>query len=285
MPRSSPSSAFRGKNALITGASGGLGAHIAQRLASEGANVTITGTREEALAAIASRLAKYEVTAHYIVSDLEKPDNARKVIQDAERHMGSIDLLVNNAGREMHCAYTACNEDELSAMIAVNLLAPMMLTRAALPGMLRHGNGHVVFVSSIAGKLGAPYSESYAAAKAGLIALTQSLRAQYRHQPVSFSVVCPGFIADDGMWARWTRQGLRSNRMMGETTVDRTVSRLIEAVRRDLPEVIESGAPIRPLLALQPYAPRLVERIISRSGLTELFAECAALSGRAHDTL
>jgi short-subunit dehydrogenase len=247
--------------------------------------VIVTGTRKDALAAVVDQLAKYEVTADYIVSDLQKPDSAREVIRDAERLLGSIDLLVNNAGREMHCAYTACDQEEITTLTAVNLLAPMMLTHAVLPGMLRRNVGYVVFVASLAGKLGAPYSEPYAATKAGLVAFSQSLRAQYRRQNVGFSVVCPGFIADDGMWARWTSRGLRSTRMMGETTSDRTVSRLLDAVRRDLPEVIESGAPIRPLLAIQPYAPRLVERIVYRSGLTELFAECAALSGRAHDTL
>lgn len=245
----------------------------------------VTGTRKDALAVVVNQLAMHGVTADYIVADLKKPDSAREVIHAAERLLGSIDLLVNNAGREMHCAYTACTQDEITTMTSVNLLAPMMLTHAVLPGMLRREVGYVVFVASLAGKIGAPYGEPYAATKAGLVAFSQSLRAQYRRQNVGFSVVCPGFISNDGMWARWTSRGLRSTRMMGETTSERTVSRLLDAVRRDLPEVIESGAPIRPLLAIQPYAPRLVERIVDRSGITELFAECAALSGRAHDTL
>ena len=94
-----------------------------------------------------------------------------------------------------------------------------------------------------AGKLGPAYNEPYAATKAGLIGLTQSLRAEYLHAPVGFSVICPGFIAGDGMYQRMVEEGIKSNRLMGETTVEKVTAATVRAIQRDLPEVIETGAP------------------------------------------
>jgi short-subunit dehydrogenase len=192
-----------------------------------------------------------------------------------------VDVLVNNAGVESAAAFTSASPQELASMVDVNLTAPMLLTRRLAPGMLARERGHVVFISSIAGKLGPAYQASYAATKAGLIGLTQSLRAEHLHAPVGFSVVCPGFIAGDGMYQRMVEQGFKSNRLMGETTVAKVTKQVIAAIREDRPEVIEAGAPLRPLLALGQLAPRLIERATPRVGVTELFRSVAASRERA----
>jgi protein-disulfide isomerase-like protein with CxxC motif len=103
---------------------------------------------------------------------------------------------------------------------------------------------------------------------------------EYAQAPVGFTVVCPGFIAGDGMYQRMKEQGHSSNRLMGETTVQRIVDRLLDAVRRDRPEVVESGAPIRPVLAVNQLAPRLVERLAPRFGVTDLFGRLARARDR-----
>jgi short-subunit dehydrogenase len=266
-----------GRNALVTGASGGLGTHIARRLAHEGMGVVVSGTRNELLEALAAELRELGVSSVAIPADLSVPEHSYGLVEDAEAAVGPIDLLVNNAGRESLVHFATCSQNELGSMVNINLTAPLMLTHAALPNMLKRGRGHVVFISSVAGKIGPPYSEPYAATKAGLIGLTQSLRAEYRGVQVGFSVVCPGFIAGDGMWQRWLARGVHSNRTMGETTVDRVVDRVLDAIRKDLPEVIESGAPIRPLLALQQLFPRVAEQIAARSGVAPLFRKCVEL--------
>ncbi len=133
----------------------------------------------------------------------------------------------------------------------------------------------------MAGKLGTDYQEPYSATKAGLVGLTQSLRAEYAHEPIGFSVICPGFVAGDGMYQRMTEQGLRSNRLMGATSTDRIADHVVRAIRQDLPEVVDSGSPVRPVLALSALAPRLGERLMNRSGATELFRRVAASRGRA----
>ena len=140
--------------------------------------------------------------------------------------------------------------DELTSMVDLNLTAPLLLTNRVLPGMLERGRGHVVFIASMAGKLGLAYVAPYVATKAGLIGATQSLRAEHVYGPVGFSVVCPGFVSGEGMYQRMLDEGFSSNRLVGSTTIEKVADKVIDAIRRDRPEVIESGGPVRPLLAL-----------------------------------
>lgn len=269
-----------GRTALVTGASGGLGTHIARRLAQEGMNVVVSGRREDALAAVAGELNELGVRAVAVPADISDLNQIDSLIERSEAALGAIDLLVNNAGVEMASAFTSYTREELTAMIDVNLTAPLLLTHRLVGGMLSRGHGHVVFISSVAGKLGPAYQEPYAATKAALVGLTQSLRAEYLHAPVGFSVVCPGFIAGDGMYQRMVDEGFKSNRLMGETTTKKVTDRVIDAIRRDQPEVIETGAPLRPALVLNQFAPRLIERLAPRFGITELFRRLAASRGR-----
>jgi short-subunit dehydrogenase len=268
------------RTALITGASGGLGMHIARRLAREGMNVVVSGRREDALAVVAQELRGLGVKAEAVPADLSDLDQAGPLIERSEAALGPLDVLVNNAGVENVGAFTSYSREELTSMVDVNLTAPLLLAHRVVPGMLARGRGHVVFIASAAGKLGPAYSEPYAATKAGLIGLTQSLRAEYLHAPVGFSVVSPGFVAGDGMYQRMLEQGFKSNRMMGETSTEKIADCVVRAIREDLPDVVESGAPLRPMLALAELAPRLVERLAPRVGITELFRRVAVSRGR-----
>lgn len=272
---------MQGRTALVTGASGGLGTHIARRLAREGMNVAISGRREDALATVAAELSALGVKTAAVAADLSDLDTADSLIDGVEAALGPIDVLVNNAGVESIGAFTSYTRDELTSSINVNLTAPLLLTHRLAPGMLERGRGHVVFIASVAGKVGPAFSEPYAATKAGLVGLTQSLRAEYLDVPVGFSVVCPGFIAGDGMYARMVEDGHTSNRMLGETTTEKVSDAVVRAIREDCAEIIESGAPIRPMLALAQLAPGLVERVASRLGATEMFRRVAVSRGRA----
>ncbi len=221
------------------------------------------------------------VRAEAVPADLSDLTHVDSLIDRSETALGPVDLLINNAGVEYTAAFTNYTRAELTSMVDVNLTAPLLLTHRIVPGMLARGRGHVVFISSLAGKLGQAYTEPYAATKAGLVGLTQSLRAEYLASPVGFSVVCPGFVAGDGMYQRMVEEGIQTNRLMGATTTEKVAYEVIDAIRRDLPQVVESGAPIRPLLALAELAPRLVERTAPRFGVTELFRRAAAARGRA----
>ena len=266
---------LRGRTALVTGASGGIGKHIAFALAREGMSVVISGRREDALASVVAELRGLGVEAEAAPADLYDLTQVDPLIDRAEAAHGPLDLLVNNAGVELTGAFTSYTHEELTSMIDLNLTAPMLLTHRVLPGMLSRGRGHVVFMASLAGKLGPPYEEPYAATKAGLIGLNQSLRAEYLKAPVGFTVVCPGFVAGDGMYQRLLDEGFLSNRLIGETSLEKLIPKVVDAIQNDRPEVVESGAPIKPMLALAQYAPRLVERMAPRFGVTELFRRVA----------
>jgi short-subunit dehydrogenase len=270
-----------GRTALVTGASGGLGTHIARRLAREGMNIAVSGRREDALAEVATELSALGVKAVAVPADLCDLERIDPLVEGVESALGPIDVLVNNAGVESVGAFTSYTRKELTSMVDVNLTAPLLLTHRLAPGMLERGRGHVVFISSIAGKIGPAFSEPYAATKAGLVGLTQSLRAEYVDAPVGFSVVCPGFIAGDGMYERMLQEGHRSNRMMGETSTEKISEAVVRAIREDKAEILESGAPVRPMLAVAQLAPGLVERVAPKFGLTEMFRKVAVARGRA----
>ena len=271
---------LRGRTALVTGASGGIGRKIARRLAGEGTNVVVSGRREEALAEAVDELRELGVEAEAIAADLGDLSQVDPLVERCEAALGPIDVLVNNAGLESVGAFTAYSREQLTSMVDVNLTAPLLLTHRVVPGMLERKRGHVVFVSSLAGKIGPAYNEPYAATKAGLVGLNQSLRAEYRHAPIGFSVVCPGFVAGDGMFQRMADEGARANAVLGETPIDKVAERVVEAIRLDRPETIESGAPIRPLLALGQISPRLAEWLVERFGATEFFRRVAASRDR-----
>ena len=272
---------LRGRVALVTGANGGLGPVIARALAGEGMDVVLTGRRVDALDATVEALRASGVRADSVPADLADLDATGTLIERSERSFGPIDLLVNNAGADNVAAFTVLTPEELTAMVDVNLSAPMLLTRHVLPGMLARGRGHVVFISSMAGKYGPAFCGPYAATKAALIGLAQSLRAEYAQSPVGFTVVCPGFIGGDGMYQRMRERGFRSNRVIGETTTGKVADKVVTAIRRDLPEVIESGAPVRPLLSLAASAPRLAEWLAARVGVNGEFRRFSEVRGRA----
>jgi short-subunit dehydrogenase len=271
---------LRGRNALVTGGSSGIGRHIARALAMEGMRLVVSARRADALDRVVAELRALGTAADAVVADLSDPEAARTLVARATEALGPPDVVVNNAGMELTAAFTAYSSQELVSVVHLDLLAPLLVTHAALPGMLERGRGHIVFMSSVAGKIAPPYEEPYAASKAGLIALAQSLRSEYRGSPIGFSVVCPGFVAGDGMYQRMLEQGLRSNRVMGETTVERVVDAVLDAIRRDRAEVIESGTPLRPLAALAQIAPGLVPVAQSWTGVTGLFRRMAATRGR-----
>lgn len=274
---------LRGRTALVTGASGGIGRQIARHLAEEGMNVIVSGRREEILADIATELREQGVGSEAVPADLGDLDQLDSLIERSEAALGAIDVLVNNAGVGGNpAAFTRYSREELTSFVDVNLTAPLLLTHGVVPGMLERERGHVVFIASMAGKVPPAYDQPYAATKAGLIGLNQSLRAEYRHAPIGFSAICPGFVSGDGMYQRWVDEGLRANRLLGETTTDRVADRVVEAIRLDRPELLERGSPTRPLLAIGQLSPPLGERLVEWFGSTAFFRRVAASHGRVN---
>jgi short-subunit dehydrogenase len=256
-----------GRRALITGATGGIGRAIARAFAQEQMELVLSGRRPDVLAAL-----ERELGAETVQADLADPAEVDRLAEEA----GAIDVLVNNAGVEQYAWYTDVPREELERIVALNIRAPMLLIHRLLPGMLQRGQGHVVNVSSLAGHASPAHQAAYATTKAALIALARSLRAEYRHTPVGFSVVSPSFVTGEGMHAdSLERYGLRAPFPPGAVSVDRCARAVVRAIRRDVPEVLVAPMPIRPLIALDGLSPRLGAAIVRIVGVNELFRRAA----------
>ncbi|MBJ8347909.1 SDR family oxidoreductase [Antrihabitans sp. YC2-6] len=262
--------------ALVTGATGGIGPDIARALAAQGVHLAISGRREDVLETLAKQLRATGVRVAPIPADLADFDQIDPLVDRSEDALGPIDILVNNAGVENVARYADLTRAELQAMIDINLTSPMLLTHRVLPGMERRGDGHVVFVGSLNGKRGLAYTGPYAATKAGLSLLTQSLRDEYRQTQIGFSAVCPGFVLGGGMYQRLLDQGLRAPGMLGSTTTERVAAKVVKVIKRDLPEGYVNTPPMRPTLVLAEMAPKFVERLLPIFGGGEFFRQVGA---------
>ncbi len=180
-----------GKTALITGASGGLGAAMARALHAQGATVALHGSRRDALEALAGEL---KDRAHVLVSNLTEGDATEKLVPDAEAAMGQLDILVNNAGITRDGLILRMKDQDFWDVINVNLGVAFKLSRAAVKGMMKRRNGRIINISSVVGVTGNPGQTNYVASKAGLIGLTKSLAQEVGSRGITVNAVAPGFI-------------------------------------------------------------------------------------------
>jgi short-subunit dehydrogenase len=242
---------LHGTTAIVTGASRGIGPHIAAALAERGARVAITARSEHELAAVAADLEARGADVVAIAADLTSAAERRTLVAHAQTALGSIDVLVNNAGGDPQRRFHTLSEDELAAVLELNLTAPLMLTRLVLPGMLERGRGHIVSVSSMAGRTAFPFTEAYAAAKDGLVALTRVLRADYRRSGVSASTLILGPIRDAGVGQRTAEEVGLELPPKALTASPAAVGRAaVRAITKDRAEIVVLSGPGRTLRAL-----------------------------------
>jgi 3-oxoacyl-[acyl-carrier protein] reductase len=180
-----------GKTALITGASGGIGAAIARALHGQGAAVVLSGTRTDALQTLAAELA---ARVHVCPADLKDPAAPDALVVAAEAAAGPLDILVNNAGFTRDMLALRMKDEDWQAVLDVDLTAPFRLARAAMRGMLRRRSGRIIGIASIVGTTGNPGQANYAAAKAGLVGMTKALAQEVGARGITVNIVAPGFI-------------------------------------------------------------------------------------------
>jgi 3-oxoacyl-[acyl-carrier protein] reductase len=180
-----------GKPALVTGASGGIGAGIARTLHAQGAIVVLSGTRRDALDKLAADLGD---RVHVCSADLSDATAAEPLIEQAEAAAGPLAILVNNAGLTRDRLALRISDEDWNAVLDVDLAAPFRLARATLRGMLRRRAGRIINIGSIVGATGNPGQANYAAAKAGLIGLTKALAQEVASRGITVNAVAPGFI-------------------------------------------------------------------------------------------
>lgn len=264
---------LEGRAAVVTGASRGIGRHIARALAAEGVDLGLVARSAGALERAASELGEaHGVAASPIPADLSDRREVEGAAARARSELGAVDVLVNNAGLMSAHPFHLRDPDEIEKGVRVNLLAPLLLARHLVPEMVERGRGHVVNISSVAGKVGPPYEEIYGATKAGLIGFTQSLRREYRGSGVSASVICPGYVTGTGMYADVVDEtGATAPEGIGRATPADVASAVLRGIRDDAPEIVVNSAPVRPLTVLSEASPRLGEWLGRRLGVFRPF--------------
>ncbi len=180
-----------GKTALVTGASGGIGAEIARMLHGAGTVVGLSGTRVEPLEALAAELGE---RAHVLPCNLSDKAAVAELPKQAADAMGGVDILVNNAGITRDNIFMRMSDEEWQSVIDVNLTATAILCKGVMRGMMKARWGRIVNISSVVGATGNPGQVNYAASKAGMVGLTKSLAYEVASRGITVNAVAPGFI-------------------------------------------------------------------------------------------
>lgn len=189
-----------GRIALVTGASGGIGKAIAERLAGAGAAVAVGyGTNAAAAEGVAASITGDGGSAVALGADLASSEGAIRLIDDTEEALGPVDVLISNAGRAQRLALDEVSVEEFDHTVAINLRAPFLLAQRTLPGMGERSFGRVLFISSVAAFTGGVVGPQYAASKAGLHGLTHYLAARFAASGVTVNALAPALITDTGM--------------------------------------------------------------------------------------
>ncbi|MBS9716591.1 3-oxoacyl-[acyl-carrier-protein] reductase [Pseudohalocynthiibacter aestuariivivens] len=180
-----------GKNALVTGASGGIGGAIAAALHEAGATVALSGTRVDPLEALAAELGE---RAHVLPCNLSDAEAVTTLPKQAAEAMGSVDVLVNNAGITRDNIFMRMSDEEWSSVLEVNLTSTMRLCRGVMRGMMKARWGRIVNISSVVGATGNPGQANYAASKAGMVGMSKSIAYEVASRGITVNCVAPGFI-------------------------------------------------------------------------------------------
>jgi short-subunit dehydrogenase len=262
------------RNAIVTGASHGIGQYIARALAARNMNLLLVARSEAELSRLAGEL-RGAITVSTAAIDLGDPQAARQIADAAAAEMGSTDVLVNNAATEPQTRFHVLTPAEIEHVLQVDLISPLLLARRLLPGMLQRGYGRIVNISSLAGHTSFPHTEAYAAAKDGLTAFSRVLHSDYRGTGVSATSLILGPVKDAGLSARTLAEtGLTASTAFS-VGPQQVATATLRAIDKPKPEMVISAGPGRMLKALMDYFPGLGPALNRLSGADRLMASVA----------
>jgi uncharacterized protein len=253
-----------GAQVLLTGATGGLGHAIARALAQRGATLTLTGRRSEVLEPLAA-----EVGGRALAADLADPAAPAQLLADA----GHVDVLIANAALPGSGQLLSFSEEHIDRALTVNLRAPIMLAHGLLEGMLERKRGHMVFMSSLAGRAAPTGSSVYSATKFGLRGFGLGLREDLAGSGVGVSVILPGFIRDAGMFAE---SGAKLPPGVGTKTPEDVANAVVKAIEQNRAELDVAPLPLRAgavLAGLAPGPVGAVQRKLGAAGTSQAMAK------------
>jgi short-subunit dehydrogenase len=250
-----------GRTALVTGASGGLGHAIARGLAARGAQLVLTARRVDVLESLAA-----ETGGRVLPCDLSDRAAVERLADEA----GPVDVLVANAGVSVAGRIEASSVADIDRVLDVNLRAPIVLARLLCEGMAERGGGHIVFMSSLNGKLGTPRTSLYAATKFALRGFAQSLREDLRPRGVGVSTIFPGFIRDAGMFHE---SGAKLPGYVGTKSPEDVARAVVRAIEHDRAEIDVAPIGLRVGTALGAMAPEVAATVQRKLGATKVTAQ------------
>lgn len=255
-----------GKRALVTGGSSGIGFEIARALLAKGAKVAITGRRASVVSFAVEELHRNGGTVTGIAADVGTAEGRSKTLHGALSFLGGLDVLVNNAGGVRAGRLEATTEAEIQTMLTVDLLAPILLTRAALPSLRTSGDAMVVNVASGAALIGTPFYATYAATKAGLARFGEALRRELKGEGVHVLTVYPG--GTDTPMMKTNRAGPELG--FGREPASAVAEATIEGIEADAFDVIRGGEVRAQMIALNRDNPAaLDERMLAAKPMLE----------------
>jgi short-subunit dehydrogenase len=244
-----------GKTVLLTGASTGLGPHIARRLHRAGARFVLTARNHSAL----DKLAKELGDARVVVADLAKTGEPERLANEA----GGVDILVSNAGVPASGRLLTFSIEELDRAIAVNLRAGIVLAHELAPAMIERKQGHIVFMASVAGKVPASGFSVYNATKFGIRGFALAFREELWGTGVGVSAISPTFVSEAGMWAE---TGLKANPLAAEVPPQQVAEAVYTAITKNRAEIDVMHLPLRAGLKVMGLAPGLFMAVARSSG-------------------
>jgi uncharacterized protein len=247
---------LQGRTVLVTGASGGIGRAIARALDARGARLLLSARREDVLEGVRAELGG---RPRCLPIDLSDPAGADVLAERA----GHVDALVANAGLPASGRIERFASDEIDQALDVNLRAPIQLTRALLPGMLERGRGHLVYVSSLSGKVASPRGSLYSATKFGLRGFAAGLREDVEPKGVGVTVVYPGFVSDAGMFAA---SGAKLPPWVGTRTPQQVAEAVVRGIEDERAEIDVAPLSLRAGSLVASLAPVTVARLQRRLG-------------------
>ena len=257
---------LKGKVVLLTGGSRGIGPIVAEALARRGASIALAARSQKGLEDVATHLRELGTKALAMPIDLRQSAQHEQLVADVQREYGRIDILINNAGLETEGAYVDLPWASIQETIEVNLVAPMALARLILPGMLERKTGHIVNISSIAGKSGAPYAATYSGTKAGLAEWSRALRLELANTGVHFSTIFPGYVREVGMFAKF---GVQPPSMVGSCSPSQVAKAVVQAIEKGSLEKIVNSRPLRYSFILNELSPAMGDWLMRISGIVD----------------
>ncbi|TDR81932.1 SDR family oxidoreductase [Paludibacterium purpuratum] len=257
---------FVGKKVWITGASSGIGAGLARELSAQGAHLLLSARREDALRTVRAECLERADNVDIIPLDLTNSEQVRlTAAHTLERH-APIDILIHCAGVSQRALARDTVEDVDRAIMEINYFGTVALTRAVLPSMLARKRGHLVVVTSVAGKLGSPLRSSYSASKHALHGYFDCLRAEVFQDGIAVTTVCPGYIdtaiTTNAYIGNGERYGKIDTMLSQGMPVPECARAILRAVADKAPEVIVSGPKERVAVYLRRFFPTLLFRLI-----------------------